>query len=150
MTEAVPPRPRPGRKLGVDLGSRRIGLAVSDSLGVLASPIDVLTRSGDEARDHTAIFETARDERCVAIVVGMPTSLSGAAGAAGMRTVDEVERMRVAAGEEFEIVTYDERFTTVIAHQQLGEVGVRSRNRKDKVDGVAAAVMLQGYLERTR
>lgn len=143
-------RPRPGRLLGVDLGRVRIGIAVSDSAGVLASPRDFVARSGDEARDHAQIFAAARDEMCVGIVVGIPTSLTGKAGPAEMHVSEEIARMRTEAGEEFEIVTHDERYTTTIAHQRYAEAGVRARDRKRKIDGAAAAIILQSYLESLR
>jgi len=143
-------RSRPGRLLGVDLGSVRIGIAVSDSAGVLASPRDPVTRSGDDARDHARIFDVAREEGCARVVVGIPTSLTGKPGPAELQIREEVARMRAEAGEEFEIVTHDERFTTTIAHQRYREAGVRARDRKEKIDGAAAAVMLQGYLESIR
>ena len=66
--------------LGVDLGSRRIGLALSDPSGTLASPLSVLERSGDRVRDHRAIVEAARENEAHTIVVGLPRSMSGAKG----------------------------------------------------------------------
>jgi putative Holliday junction resolvase len=134
------------RILGVDLGTRRIGLALSDASGTLASPLDVLARSGDRSRDHAAIVAAAREHEAATIVVGMPRSLSGKDGPAARDTRAEIEELRIAAGD-LAVEEYDERFTTVIAQRSMAEAGVRRADRKARVDKVAAAVMLQSYLE---
>jgi putative pre-16S rRNA nuclease len=135
------------RILGVDLGSRRIGLALSDTTGTLASPYAVLTRSGNRAQEHDAILAAARENEVDRIVVGLPRGLSGKAGPAELAAVDEIEELRVAAGGDIRIEGYDERFTTVIAERSLVQAGMRRDARKKVVDKVAAAVMLQSYLE---
>jgi putative Holliday junction resolvase len=135
------------RVLGVDLGTRRIGLACSDPLGVTATPLAVLERSGDPAADHQAIVAAAREAEATRIVVGLPRSLSGKLGPAARATRAEVEELRAVAGPDLAVETYDERFTSVIAQRSLVAADVRRRDRKQVVDKVAAAVMLQGYLE---
>jgi putative Holliday junction resolvase len=136
-----------GRILGVDLGSRRIGLALSDRSGTLASPLEVITRTGDPAQDRKAILAAAAEHEADIIVVGLPKSLSGKRGPAERAARDEVEALRAAAPEHVTVDMYDERFTTVIAQRGLVESGMRRRERKQVVDKVAAAVMLQSYLE---
>jgi putative pre-16S rRNA nuclease len=136
-----------GRILGVDLGSRRIGLALSDPSGTLASPLEVIARRGDVGRDHAAILRAAAEHEADVIVVGLPRSLSGRKGPAERAARDEIEALRAAAPEHVTVDAYDERFTTVIAERGLVEAGVRRRDRKQVVDKVAAAVMLQSYLE---
>lgn len=135
------------RTLGVDLGTRRIGLALSDPSGTLASPYEVLARSGDRTRDHAAIVAAARDNDADRIVVGLPRSLSGKQGPAEAATLEEIEELRAAAPDGITIDSYDERFTTVIAQRSLVQSGMRRDARKQVVDKVAAAVMLQSYLE---
>lgn len=135
------------RILGVDLGSRRIGLALSDPSGTLASPLEVLARTGDRTRDHAAIVAAAREHEADTIVVGLPRSLSGKRGPAERSTLEEIEELRAAAPESITIDAYDERFTTVIAQRDLVQAGMRRADRKQVVDKVAAAVMLQSYLE---
>ncbi|MFZ4585727.1 MAG: Holliday junction resolvase RuvX [Acidimicrobiia bacterium] len=137
------------RALGVDLGSKRIGIAVSDSLGVVATPVGTISRSGDEVRDHDAIIEHAREYRCAQIVVGMPRALDGSIGPAARAAQAEIERLSQRA-EEFDVTSYDERMTSVIANRALGDLGVRAKKKKAHVDGMAAAVMLQGFLERAK
>ena len=135
------------RILGVDLGSRRIGLALSDPLGVTASPLRVLERAARHELDHRAIVAAARDAEADRIVVGLPRALSGRVGPAERATLREVDELRTVAGSELVVETYDERFTTVIAQRSLIDAKVRRKDRREVVDKVAAAVMLQGYLE---
>jgi putative holliday junction resolvase len=135
------------RVLGVDLGTKRIGLALSDASGTLASPLAVLARSGDPACDRDAIIATAREHEVTTIVVGLPRSLSGKRGPAERAARAEIEELRAAAPSGVTVEDYDERFTTVIAQRSLVEAGVRRDARKQVVDKVAAAVMLQSYLE---
>ena len=136
------------RVLGVDLGSRRIGLALSDPTRTVASPHAVLTRSGDDARDRDAIVDAARDADAATIVVGLPLSLSGRKGPAARAALAEVEALRaVAAPAGIDVVTHDERLTTVTAERSLIEGGVRRDARRQVVDKVAAAVMLQAWLD---
>jgi putative Holliday junction resolvase len=132
----------------VDLGSRRIGLALSDPSGTLASPLAVLERTGDLAADHRAIVDAAVESEATAIVVGLPRSLSGKEGPAARDARAEVDQLRAVAGDSLPVEMYDERLTTVTAQRSLVEAGVRRDARKRVVDKVAAAVMLQGWLER--
>jgi putative Holliday junction resolvase len=140
-----------GRVLGVDLGTRRIGLALSDPSGVLASPLATLARSGDLAADHRSIVEVARQEGADCIVVGLPLSLSGRAGPAARDVLAEVVELAEAAGAvepRLSVETHDERLTTVTAEARLSAGGLRGPARRRVVDQAAAAVMLQSWLDR--
>jgi putative Holliday junction resolvase len=141
--------PAGSRALGVDLGVRRIGLALSDPSRTVASPHEVLRRSGDAAADRRTIVELAREVGAGVIVVGFPLSLSGKTGPAARAALDEVEAMRAIAGD-IEIVLHDERLTTVTAERALIEGGVRRDARRQVIDKVAAAVMLQAWLEQAQ
>jgi putative Holliday junction resolvase len=137
-----------GRALGVDLGSRRIGLALSDPTRTLASPHDVLMRGADHAHDHAAIVATARAEDVTTIVVGLPLSMSGKTGPAARATLAEVDELRAAAAPAgIAVVVHDERLTTVTAERSLIEARMRRDARRRVIDKVAAAVMLQSWLE---
>ena len=136
-----------GRVLGVDLGSRRIGLAVSDPGGTVATPAGVLARSGDAAADYRTIVAKAREAGADRIVVGLPLSLSGEAGPAARAALEEVDALRAEAGKGMRVETHDERMTTVTADRALRAAGTRRRRRREIVDEVAAAVMLQSYLD---
>lgn len=138
-----------GRVLGVDLGARRIGLALSDPSGVIASPLRVLERSGDAGADRRTIVAAARAEEAAIVVIGLPKEMSGRRGAAATAATAEVEALRTLAPDlTFELV--DERLTTVIAQRSLIESGMSRRKRKGTVDKVAAAVILQSYLDAPR
>jgi putative holliday junction resolvase len=137
----------PGRVLGVDLGSRRIGLALSDPGRHIASPHSVLPRARQQVDDHHSIVATARENGAVAIVVGLPISLSGDLGPAARATLEEVAALREAAGLDLPVETYDERLTTVTAERSLNEARMTRDARRRVVDKVAAAVMLQSWLE---
>jgi putative Holliday junction resolvase len=135
--------------LGIDLGSRRIGLACSDRSGTIATPLRVLERSGDRGRDHRAIVDIAIDEEAERIVVGWPLSLSGDEGPAARAARLEADELQVVAGE-VPVELHDERLTTVSAERSLLEAGLRRDARTKVRDAVAAAVMLQAYLEGPR
>ena len=136
------------RVLGLDLGAKRIGVAVSDRTGTLASPLTVLDRSDDAARDRREIARLVKEEEAERVVVGMPTSLSGEPGPAAKAALAEV----VALSDELEVtvVAWDERFTTVIADRAMAGVGRRAKDRRATIDAAAAAVMLQSWLDANR
>lgn len=138
-----------GRVLGVDLGERRIGLALSDPTGTLAAPLDVLERCrpADRAADHAAILAAAREADAARIVVGMPLSMSGRAGPAAKAVAAEVAELAARAGDVATVESYDERLTTVSAQRALATGRVKASKRRGLVDKVAAAVMLQAWLD---
>ena len=143
MSEAV----ASGRVLGVDLGSVRIGLALSDPGRVVASPHSVLPRGRDRHADHLAIMKIVGEEEVTTIVVGLPLSLSGAKGPAARAAESEIDELQEVAGRGIAVVAHDERLTTITAVRSLDEARVRRADRKDVVDKIAAAVMLQSWLE---
>ena len=137
------------RALGIDLGERRIGVAVSS--GSLAVPLEVVLRSGDRQRDHRRLAELAAESEVDVVVVGMPLSLDGSAGPAARRRIPagaraEVEELGRTLGLPVE--TYDERLTTATAERSLREQGLDAKERRKVVDKVAAAVLLQGWLDQ--
>jgi len=136
------------RVLGIDLGAKRIGVALSDVTGTLASPLVVLNRSGDRAGDHRALAALVREHDATLVVVGLPLSLSGEAGPAARGALEEVAELQAALGVPVE--TLDERFTTVSAHQALAAQGRGRRDRRALIDKAAAAVLLQAWLDRAR
>jgi putative Holliday junction resolvase len=135
-----------GRVLGIDLGSVRIGVAVSDRGQRLATGLTTLTRSGDTVADHRALARLAAEEEVVALVVGLPRSLDGTLGPAALEALDEVAQLQEVVGVPVE--TYDERLTTVAATNVLRAAGVKGKDRRRMVDQVAAAVMLQSWIDR--
>lgn len=136
------------RALGIDFGSRRIGLALSDSAGTLATPYEVVHRSGDERRDHEQIRRLGEEAEVSVIVVGLPLSLDGSEGPAARMTREEVARLAKVVAVPIE--TFDERLTTVSAERNLQAQDVRGKARRRVVDKVAASVMLQAWLDAQR
>ena len=136
------------RALGIDLGSKRIGVAVSDTDGVLATPLEVVARSGDRGRDHRRLLALADEWEVEILVVGLPLSLDGSTGPAARGVLEEVAVL--ADLSPVPVDTYDERLTTVTAQRQLADAELDGRARRQVVDMVAAAVLLQGWLDRQR
>ena len=135
------------RALGIDLGERRIGVAVSDAEGRVATPVTVVERSGSRNRDHQQIAELVAEYEAGVVVVGMPLSLDGSVGPAARGAEKEVQQLEMALGVP--VLTHDERLTTVIAEQALAESGLSGKARRRRVDMVAASVILQGWLDVT-
>ena len=133
------------RVVALDLGARRIGVAVSDVTGTLASPHLVLERSGDVATDHRRVAEIVADVGAERVVVGLPLSLSGGTGPAAQAAADEALALADVVGVPVE--TFDERLTTVSADRALRAGGTRARARRGVIDKAAAAVLLQAWLD---
>ena len=136
------------RALGIDLGSRRIGVAVSDEDGTVATPIEVVARSGDRAGDHRRLLSLAEEWEVGILVVGLPLSLDGSVGPAARDVLEEVDRLRDLS--PVPVDTYDERLTTVTAERYLADQDLDARARRKVVDMVAAAVLLQAWLDGRR
>jgi len=133
------------RVIALDLGSKRIGVAVSDRSGTLASPLTVLQRSGRVRTDHEAIRALVEEEEAVRVVVGLPLSMDGSIGKAAQAAIKEAEALASVVGVPVE--TLDERLTTVTADRMLMESNMRAQDRRKIIDKVAAAVILQTWLD---
>jgi len=134
------------RALGLDLGTKRIGVAVSDSEGLLATPIEVIFRQKDARQDYLAVVELVKEWEVNIVVVGMPYSLDGQEGPMAQKTLEEVESLSDIL--PVPVVTYDERLTTVTAERSLREQGVSSKEGRKVIDQLAAAVLLQAWLDK--
>jgi len=137
---------RQGIRLGVDVGSVRIGVARSDPGGLLASPLDTLRRGGD---DIAELARLAADNGAIEVIVGLAIGLRGHEGksAADGRSFATALATRLPT---VPVRLLDERFTTVLAHAALQQGGLRSRARRQAVDKAAAALLLQGALDVER
>jgi putative Holliday junction resolvase len=129
------------RYLGVDFGTKRVGLAISDGLGLTARPLEVVPREAAVDRINALIAEYDVER----VIVGLPTGLEGQAGVsvAGARELGA----EIEADSDVTVELVDERFTSRIAESVLLESGMRRRERRATVDKVAAAIILQGYLD---
>jgi putative Holliday junction resolvase len=132
------------RALGLDLGSKRIGVAISDSAGTVATPIDTIHRQAKRA-DYQRIALLVEEWEAELVVVGLPYSLDGGTGPAALGVLAEI----TALGDTLTVpvVPYDERLTTVTAERSLMEQGISGPARRQLVDQVAAAVILQAWLD---
>jgi putative Holliday junction resolvase len=136
------------RALGIDLGSKRIGVALSDSAGSLATPYEVVPRSGDRHRDHRRIAALAEEAGAERLVVGLPLSLDGSQGPAARAALAEADELATVTGLPVEL--WDERLTTVSADRDLMALDMKAPARRRVIDKVAAAVMLQAWLDHRR
>jgi putative Holliday junction resolvase len=132
-----------GRIIGLDPGERRIGVAVADPTGTIASPDRYIDRKTHEPIE--AIVQLCSDLDVEAIVIGLPLALNGREGPSA--TAARAFGGSVAEATGIPVEYHDERFTSVTAEQALIGGGVRRKKRKEKRDQIAAAVMLQGYLD---
>jgi putative Holliday junction resolvase len=147
VTEGNVP-PRRGRAIGIDLGARRIGVAVTDSAGTMALPRTTLVRGKDLDGDRRRLVELIVEEEAVVVVIGLPLSLDGSRGRAALAAEAEAEALRALLGERgIRVELFDERLTTVSAHQALAAGGNDSRARRKVVDQAAATVMLSAWLD---
>lgn len=130
------------RYLGIDYGTKRVGLAISDGLGLTARPLEVVPRSKviTRVRDLVSTYDVA------GLIIGLPTGLSGNEGVAAEGARRLGEELGRVTGLDVEYV--DERFTSRIAEETLLGAGMKRRGRRETVDKVAAAIILQTYLDR--
>ena len=147
--------PAGGRVVALDLGTRRIGVAVSDSARSVALARDAFRRSGDPVRDRRLLAELVVEAGATVVVVGLPLSLDGTRGPAARAAEDEAGLLAGVlaelAGEHAPAVElFDERLTTVSAANELAATGRGSRERRPLVDSAAATVLLEAWLAQGR
>ena len=135
------------RALGIDVGSKRIGVALSDHLGLLAAPLKAIAvRRGHELAEIAALV---REREIDTVVIGLPTSLDGSEGPQALRVRAFAERLAPHLGA-IPIAFADERFTTAEAERLMIDRKLTREQRRDRIDAAAAAIMLQGYLDSLR
>jgi putative Holliday junction resolvase len=135
--------------LALDLGARRVGVAVSDRGGVMAFPRPALQRSGDPERDRKVIVELVTETEASTVVVGLPLSLDGQERDMARAAREEAGELdRLLSGSGVTVTTWDERFTTVSAEHALRASTKSPRERRAAVDSAAATVLLQSWLDR--
>jgi putative Holliday junction resolvase len=132
------------RYLGLDVGDKRIGVALSDETATLASGLDNVARVGPR-KDPRAIAALVRTHEAGEVVVGLPRKLDGTIGPQAEKVLEFIAQLREVV--KVPIVSWDERFTSVLAEQALMEGGMSRRDRKGVVDKVSAILILQSYLD---
>jgi putative pre-16S rRNA nuclease len=131
------------RLLGIDFGSVRIGIAISDELGLLAHPLETIPAKQDVLR---TIAQIVNERKIETVVVGVPRKMSGEIGKAAIEATQFAEKLRGILPCKVDV--WDERLTTVAANRALREAGRKTRETRSYVDRVAAQMILQGYLDR--
>jgi putative Holliday junction resolvase len=140
---------RTGRLMAVDWGERRIGLALSDETQVLAQPLTTLTRRAGKRFPMAQLLQHITKHNVVGIVVGLPLDETGAEGDAAHAARALADDIKKRAGE-LEVRMWDERMTTARVLAAIREMGGTTRGRKADVDAMAAALLLQHYLDAQR
>lgn len=133
------------RILGIDYGRRRIGLAVSDEAGFLARPLDPYQRTHSLRKDLEYLARLAREAEAGTIVVGLPLNMNGSKGEMAVEVEEFVGQLQKLMG--IAVVVFDERLTSSEAERVLLEGNVKRKDRKRLRDGLAATLILQGYLD---
>lgn len=132
----------------MDVGNVRIGIAVSDAMGIIANPLETYTRKGDIVKDVNYIVNLAKSKEVQLFVSGMPLDLKGRETEQAQKTREFVDALKAACDIPVEYL--DERFTTLSAERVLIDANVRREDRKKVIDKVAATIILQNYLDKKR
>lgn len=133
------------RLFGLDIGGKRIGVAVSDELGMIASPVKTIDARGEVAAEMRALMSEYGVSR---LIVGLPVGMSGREGPQATEVRSVADELGKTLGVE--IIYSDERLSSAVANQALIGQGTRRNKRKQQIDAMAAAVILQGYLDNER
>ncbi len=129
--------------MGIDLGDARVGIALSDDLGMLAHPSETIQVKAGRVVER--ILEIATAKSVSTIVVGMPRNMDGSYGPAAQKAREFIETLQARAG--CRIIPWDERLSTVAAQRSLQEAGKKARDQKAMIDQVAAQIILQGWMD---
>lgn len=140
--------PGRGRRLGVDVGTVRIGVATCDPDGILATPVETVRR--DPAGRHLRrLRQLVEEYEAVEVIVGLPRTLADRAGTSALDAIDVADRLAERI-TPVPVRLADERLTTVTAQRSLREAGVRAKGQRAIVDQAAAVAILQGWLDQRR
>ncbi len=139
-----------GRRLGIDVGSVRVGVALSDPDGVLATPLATVARDVARGSDLDTIAGFVVEHDVVGVVVGLPRTLAGREGPAAEAAREFATALATRLAGGVPVVFSDERLTTVVATRQMRESGRKGRRQRAVVDQVAAVAILQGWLDARR
>ena len=131
--------------MALDVGNKRIGVALSDELQILAQPLYTIHRKGIE-RDIEEIVKIINDNNVEEVIVGLPKNLDGTTGFQGEKTIKFAEVLRQSTDRP--LIMWDERMTTISARRIMIENDVKQKDKKNLVDTIAAVVILETYLSR--
>ncbi len=138
-----------GRRIGIDVGSVRIGVAVSDPDGILATPVETVARDRRSGKHLRRLARLLAEYQAVEVVVGLPRTLADRAGSSARDAVELADQLADQISP-VPVRLADERFTTVSAQRSLREAGVRAKGQRSMIDQVAAVGILQNWLDQRR
>jgi len=131
--------------MALDLGKVRIGIAISDIMGIIASGYQTFERTGDEQKDMQNLAQLAKEKECATIVIGLPLNMDGSIGPSALASQEFGKKLK--AYTDITIAYWDERLSTVSAERALLSADMRRDKRKKIIDKVAASIILQSYLD---
>ena len=131
------------RALGIDLGDARVGVSVTDDIGMLAHPLETIQVKSGRVIQRVAAL--AKDRQAATVVVGMPRNMDGTFGPAAEKAREFIEALKLAC--PCQVVPWDERLSTVAAQRSLQEAGRKARDHRAVIDQVAAQIILQSWLD---
>lgn len=144
------------KMLGLDVGDRTIGVAVSDPTGLIASPVETIRKESNK-QSIARIVELILETGSIKVVVGLPKNMNGTIGPQGEKTLafvklleKKIKYTEKLAGQTIDIIMWDERLTSKAAERTLIESEMRREKRKEVIDQLAAVYILQGYLDHIR
>jgi putative Holliday junction resolvase len=138
--------------MGVDLGEKRTGVAITDLTGTLAGGLELITADGLKAF-AAKIIELAEKYNVYEIVLGYPVNMNGTKGEKAKKAEKfkgKLENLIEEKGLKIQVMLFDERLTTSLAHVYMNETGIKSKNRKQKIDMLSAQIILQNYIDKKR
>lgn len=138
------------RVLGIDFGESRIGIAISDPMGIIAQGYDTIHWKNTDCIPYNDIISLVKEKDIKRIVVGFPRNMNGTIGPRGERTIEFIDGLEKALLIEYtdiEIIKWDERLSTKAAYRTIHEIGLKAKNKKGIVDKLASVHILQNYLD---
>ncbi|NLM72873.1 MAG: Holliday junction resolvase RuvX [Clostridiaceae bacterium] len=137
------------RILCLDYGDARIGVAVSDPLGMTAQMLETIKWRNDINKPIQRIKELVGSLGCKTILVGLPRNMDGSVGPRELKTRDFIKLLQDSISD-VDVIPYDERLTTVMAQRAMHDMGINAKNQKNRIDQMAAAFILQDYLDSVK
>ncbi|MDO4793692.1 MAG: Holliday junction resolvase RuvX [Filifactor alocis] len=137
------------RIMALDIGDKRIGMAISDLMGWTAQPLYTIHRKNLE-KDMEEIVENVTEYLPATLVVGLPKNMDGSSGFQADKTIEFVERLKEKLPDNIEVVYQDERLSTKSASQVMAQTGIKKKNKKNLVDTIAAVFILETYLMKKK
>ena len=137
------------RTLGIDYGDARVGIAVTDALGITAQGLETITYNGNDKKVLAKIDDIINTYEISTIVIGMPLNMDGSKTERAQKTEQFIHKLKCKYNK-LKIETVDERLTTVQAHKTMNELGIKPKNKRNIVDTISAVYILEVYINNKR